>query len=138
MHRTEPPQEHPPQDEGRRRVNEDFRPQRSEPHSRDEGRPSQARPDRTQSDHAGQPAPSRGEDRPPKTGRQLYAWIRKQDDNNPSLDLLKHVNAWARHNELGGKMTEWEDDEIPSAYAEALRHLDSANSAGDYEEALAN
>lgn len=83
-----------------------------------------ARPDQG---HA--PASGSGQnfdDRPPTTGRALYAWLKKQDDARPGLNLVKAVNNWARENDLGGKMVEWDDAEIPGAYAAAQYFLEQA------------
>jgi hypothetical protein len=71
------------------------------------------------------PAASRVDvsDPPPRSGRALFAWTRRQDENN-GTDLLGQLNTWAKGRDFPGRMIEWSDQQVSEAYAEALRLLD--------------
>jgi hypothetical protein len=105
----------------RREINDSFR-------------PSQPAPSRQPADGQAQ----QYDDRPPTTGKQLFAWIMKRDNANPGLKLLASVNQWAKQNELGGKMVDWPEEEIPGALAAARYFIDQAAKQEGYEEALSN
>jgi hypothetical protein len=60
--------------------------------------------------------------RPPKTGRQLFAWV-KEYEAKYECGLLKYMNGWAKLQGLPGRMVDWNDYEVGLAYAEAVRKL---------------
>jgi hypothetical protein len=96
----------------RREINDSFR-------------PSQPAPSRQPADGPSQ----QYDDRPPTNGRALYAWLKRRDDARPGLNLVKSLNQWAQENELAGKIVDWDDGEIPGAFAAALYYLEQADSA---------
>lgn len=68
------------------------------------------------------PSPSPSNDRPPQTGRQLFAWVCKQQDNGADKLLFK-LNAWAKREGLAGKMVDWDAGEVAAAHQVALEIL---------------
>jgi hypothetical protein len=102
-HRSQPEPRHQ-DDDGRRAVNEQFR----------------------QSNHA--PDRQQGErkqyDGPPRSGKALFAWVKDQEQRQ-GVELLKHLNAYAKSQNLPGRMVDWQEDEVADVYAEACRKLES-------------
>jgi hypothetical protein len=77
--------------------------------------------------HAPQGQGPRGQhgDRPPTTGKALYAWTMKQVEE-ADKDLLKHLNAFGKREGFPYKMTEWTGEQVAQAYAEARSRLERA------------
>lgn len=113
---------------GRQAVNEQFRGQQ----------PAQA-PAQATNGHSPQGGNGNGQDRPPRTGKALFAWTKDQEQRY-EVGLLKHLNSWAKLQEFPGRMVDWDADQVSLAYAEATRRLRSVQDhrGGAYEEALAN
>lgn len=77
-----------------------------------------------------EPAPPPPIDRPsndnghgdPRTGRALFAWLKKQEEEH-GLELIKPLIARGKKSGLPYKMTEWPDEVIARAHAEACRMI---------------
>jgi hypothetical protein len=93
-----------------------------------DGLPSQARP----------PYPNGGE-KPPRSGRALFAWTKEQEQRH-EVGLLKYLNSWARLQEFPARMVDWDAEKVALAHAEAVRKLQSisAGHAEAHEEALSS
>lgn len=57
----------------------------------------------------------------PKTGGQLFAWAKKLTDENPSLNLVKRIDEWAKKQDFPYKWKEWNDAQVAAAFAVASR-----------------
>jgi hypothetical protein len=70
------------------------------------------------------PTPRTAEDglNPPRTGRALFAWTKDQDEKY-EYGLLKHINAWAKRQELPPRMVDWDAEQVTRAYSEACRKV---------------
>jgi hypothetical protein len=92
--------------------------------------PSQARPDQTQGgnryagnghgDRDGQE--KRYDDRPPRTGKALFAWTKDQEARH-EVALLQYLNKWGKIQDYPGRMVDWDADQVANAYQEARRKL---------------
>lgn len=71
---------------------------------------------------AGRPYSGNGNDSPPRSGKALFAWIRKQEDAH-GVKLLPVINGWGKDRGLGHKMVEWPDADVAAAHAEAVEFL---------------
>jgi hypothetical protein len=89
-----------------------------------DGRPASSQPAR----------PANGDDRqhdgPPRSGRALFAWSKKQEERS-GVGLIKHLNSFGKLNEFPGRMVDWDEDQVAHAYAEAVRKLQAVGPKGD-------
>lgn len=98
-----------------------FRPQQAAPRYEAPPARPQAPPQRQSApppndDYDDHPAPSsQGDDRPPQTGRQLYAWVCKRQDAGADKLLFK-LNNWAKREGIGGKMVDWTSGEVAAVH----------------------
>jgi hypothetical protein len=58
----------------------------------------------------------------PRSGKALFAWIKKQDDEH-EYGLLKYMNAWGKRHEFPGRMVDWSGAQVVGAFAEAQRKI---------------
>jgi hypothetical protein len=58
----------------------------------------------------------------PRSGKALFAWIKKLDDER-ECGLLKYMNAWGKRHEFPGRMVDWDGAQVVAAFAEAQRKL---------------
>jgi hypothetical protein len=82
--------------------------------------------------HVNNPKPSG----PPRTGRQLFAWTKDQEQLH-QVGLLKYLNQWAKLQEFPGRMVDFSADQVTLAHQEALRKLQSLGSSSDVVEGRA-
>lgn len=71
------------------------------------------------------PAPEQQPSRPegrdaPRTGRALFAWA-KDHDTEHEYGLIKHLIAWAKRQEIEGRMVDWAGESVSRGYSEACR-----------------
>jgi len=104
--------------------------------------PAQAEPEPAPAQAAASPViPRNGNSagNPPRTGKALFAWTKDQEQRY-QVGLLKYLNQWAKLQEFPGRMVDWDGDQVSLAYHEAVRKLQSVQSAPqeNYEEALSN
>lgn len=106
------------------------------PQHRRESKWGGARPDQEHTPSAG---PSRSyDDRPPTSGRAMYAWTKDQEQRH-QVGLLKYLNEWSNYHEFPARMVDWDSEQVALAYAEAMRKLGNEDDRGDaYEDALSN
>jgi hypothetical protein len=85
------------------------------------------------------PESSASHQKPPRSGRALFAWTKEQEQRH-EVGLLKYLNSWAKLQEFPGRMVDWDADQVSQGYAEAIRKLQSISvgHAERLEEALAN
>jgi hypothetical protein len=76
---------------------------------------------------------NRRQDGTPKTGRALFAWVKKQEEQHGE-GLLKYLNGFAKLQDWPGRMVEWSDAQVQAAHDEACRKLEQRA----HEEALSN
>ena len=70
------------------------------------------------------PSPDpRGNGSPPRSGKALFAWTMAKKTET-GVDLLAHINGWAKDRGWTGRMVEWDADLVRSAYEEAVLYLD--------------
>jgi Rad52/22 family double-strand break repair protein len=84
------------------------------------------------------PASPRGTDEGagvPRTGRALFAWTKEQDGKF-EYGLLKHLNAWAKSQDLPARMVDWDADQVSRAHAEARRRLRGLQAASHRAETV--
>jgi hypothetical protein len=86
--------------------------------------------DSTQHAHASSPAISQAEPVPsvsrpagdgptaPQSGKALFAWIKKQDEQH-GFGLLKTVSDWAKRQEFPARMVQWNAEQVAKAFTEA-------------------
>ena len=70
------------------------------------------------------PSPRTAEEglNPPRSGRALFAWTKDQDEKY-EYGLLKHLNAWAKRQDLPRRMVDWDAEQVTRAYSEACRKI---------------
>lgn len=61
--------------------------------------------------------------RVPKSGRELYGWL-KDRDSEYGTRLLNHVSQWAKLNQIEDLIIEWDGDAAKWGYDEAVRKLE--------------
>ncbi|HEU5115864.1 MAG TPA: double-strand break repair protein, partial [Isosphaeraceae bacterium] len=85
------------------------------------------------------PAPSRGRDQAPRTGKALFAWTKDQEQRH-QVGLLRYLNNWGKLQEFPSRMIDWDNEQVALAYGEAIRKIQTIQPGKDeaYEEALAN
>lgn len=66
------------------------------------------------------------DDRPPTTGRQLFAWLKKQDEQH-NAGLLKLVNEYLKGQQNDARIVDLDEEWTAAAYAEANRKLAAAH-----------
>jgi len=74
------------------------------------------------------PQPSADGPSPPRSGRALFAWTKKQDESN-NYGLVQHLNSWARRQKFPSRMVDWDADQTSQGYAEAVRRIETVQSA---------
>lgn len=80
---------------------------------------SRDEPHRGRTEPPGGRGSSGGNDRPPGSGRALFAWaMRQKDEGRP--DILKKINEWGKSNRLPERMTEWPNTAATAAYEEVM------------------
>lgn len=65
----------------------------------------------------------------PRTGGQLFAWAKKKTDEEPALDLVKRIDAWAKQKGFPYKWKEWADQQVADAYAAARKVVEAGGEA---------
>lgn len=65
-----------------------------------------------------------GPDRPPTSGKALFAWIKKQEEQHGE-GLLKYLNKWGKLKEFPLRMVDWDPESVALGHAEAVRKLQS-------------
>lgn len=87
--------------------------------------PTQERPGTPQEGSQGHPRTSYdGPDRPPTSGKALFAWTKKQEELHDVV-LLKYLNHWGKLHEFPFRMVDWNAEQVADAHAEAVRKLQS-------------
>ncbi len=71
-------------------------------------------------DPSPQPAPERSS--PPRSGRALFAWTKKQDESS-NFGLVQYLNSWARSQKFPARMVDWDAEQTAQGYAEACRKI---------------
>ena len=76
---------------------------------------------------------------PPRTGRALFAWAKEQEQHY-ELDLVKHLNSWAKLQDHTGRMVDWDAEQVSQAYTVATRKFRASvgGRSEAYEHALTN
>jgi len=59
---------------------------------------------------------------PPRSGRALFAWTKKQDESN-NYGLMQYLTSWARSQKFPARMVDWNADQAAQCYAEACRKV---------------
>ncbi len=59
---------------------------------------------------------------PPRSGRALFAWAKKQDESS-NYGLMQHLNSWARRQKFPARMVDWDADQTAQGYAEACHKV---------------
>jgi hypothetical protein len=63
-----------------------------------------------------------GNQGPPRSGKALYARV-KELEKGRGINLLEHLNNWAKVRGFPGRMIEWSESEVADAYIEAKDKL---------------
>jgi hypothetical protein len=104
--------------------------------ARPNGHEPRREPERPRDDRPRQQG--QGQDNAPRTGRALFAWVKRKEEEH-GTDLLAYLNKWGKLSNFPGRMVDWSDSQVSQAVAEATRMLQGVPDRGDaYEEALAN
>lgn len=61
-------------------------------------------------------------DKPPQSGKALFAWTKDQEQRY-EVGLLKYLNSWGKLNEYPNRMVDWDEEMVALAYEEAIRKL---------------
>jgi hypothetical protein len=64
-------------------------------------------------------------DKPPRSGRALFAWTKDMEARH-EVGLLQYLNKWGKLQDYPGRMVDWDADQVANAYQEARRKLASA------------
>jgi hypothetical protein len=73
------------------------------------------------------PKPSVDGTEPPRSGRALFAWTKKQDEAH-HYGLVQHLNSWARGQKFPARMVDWNAEQTAQGYSEATRKIESLQS----------
>jgi hypothetical protein len=65
---------------------------------------------------------------PPRTGRALFSWAKKQEEEH-GYGLLKHLSEWAKSQEFPARIVDWDAEQVAGGYDEACRKLRALQSA---------
>jgi hypothetical protein len=84
--------------------------------------PSTPEPARTEPRRPPAPGNGNGQGGPPRDGRALYSWLKRQDEEHDA-GLLRYVSRWGKLQEFGERMVEWSQEQVAEALAEATRKL---------------
>jgi hypothetical protein len=57
---------------------------------------------------------------PPKTGRALYSWAKRHDEERGTA-FVRWLNGWGKQNELDGRMSEWPNEAAIAAHRELMQ-----------------
>jgi hypothetical protein len=68
------------------------------------------------------PQPSADGSNPPRSGRALFAWTKKQDESH-NYGLMPYLNSWARRQKFPARMVDWDADQTAQGYSEACRKV---------------
>jgi hypothetical protein len=68
------------------------------------------------------PRPTADGPSPPRTGRALFAWAKKQDEAN-NFGLMQHLNSWAKSQRFPARVVDWNAEQTAQGYAEACRKI---------------
>lgn len=77
--------------------------------------PSQARPQST-------PEPDR-----PRDGKALYRWCKTVEERK-GVGMLKYLSNWGKLQDFGGRVVEWDGDQVYAAWQEGRRKLEAMES----------
>lgn len=90
------------------------------------------RPDRRQSAPPPRPSGNGGDfgDRPPKTGRALFAWVKRQEEDT-GLKLVDRLNAWGKAQGWPKQMTDWDADMVAQSVQNVRRAVEAAEAEVD-------
>ncbi len=72
--------------------------------------------------HGGNGGGYSGGDSAPRSGKALFAWIKKKEEEH-GVKLLPVINGWGKDRGLGHKMVEWSGADVEAAHAEACEFL---------------
>jgi hypothetical protein len=69
--------------------------------------------------------PSNGQsDRRPRDGKQLWAWVKGQEEkNDDAVGLAQHLVEWAADNGFPDRCFRWSPDQVQDGYHESMRYL---------------
>jgi hypothetical protein len=68
-------------------------------------------------------------DRPPRSGKQLFAWARRQEDHY-GPGLIQWLTAWGEAHGYGALFRDWPSDAILAAHAEAAEKMAAGAAEG--------
>jgi hypothetical protein len=107
--------------------------------ARPNGQPPRREPERPREDRQHDDRPrQQGQDNAPRTGRALFAWVKRKEEEH-GTDLLAYLNNFIKLNNMPPRMVDLDQEEVARVHKEAIRKIQSASEKGDaYEEALAN
>ncbi len=80
--------------------------------------------------------PSSDQPSVPQTGKALFAWIKKQDEQR-GFGLLKTVSDWAKRQDFPARMVQWNEEQVQKAFIEAQAAI-QANHPAESEPAVAS
>jgi Rad52/22 family double-strand break repair protein len=84
------------------------------------------------------PQPAADSPSPPRSGRALFAWTKKQDESN-HYGLMQYLNSWARRQKFPARMVDWDADQTAQGYSEACRKVQTIQATtSPADAALAN
>lgn len=66
---------------------------------------------------------SNGQHGPPRNGKQLFAWVKSQEEKH-GAGLLKWLNGYGKLQDWPGRMVDWSSEQVEIAHAEAVRKID--------------
>lgn len=64
-------------------------------------------------------------DRPPGSGRALFAWIKDMGTQH-GVGLLDYMNKWGKLQDFPGRIVDWQGEQVTLAHREAVRKLSGA------------
>ena len=59
---------------------------------------------------------------PPRTGKQLYAMLRNEEQRYGE-GIIRYINQWAKLNDISGRIVDWSGEALAEAHVEVLRKL---------------
>jgi hypothetical protein len=68
-------------------------------------------------------------DRPPTTGKALFAWVKRQEETT-GLDVMRPLQAWAKRQGLPGRFSDWTPEEVADGVSVARKQLAAMQATG--------
>ena len=74
---------------------------------------------------ASAPGPETSWGNPPRSGKQLWAWLAKREETHKGIQ--KYMTRWGEVNEFPRRIVDYDESQVADAHAEAVRKLEEVS-----------